>query len=599
MEALASAAGILADRPQPPCHQSRLSIVVLADGPLQPRWMVESFARIARSDYAVLTLLALSEPAAPKPPGAALWQALWQALWKTLWKTLWQAYCRTDAWAFAVTPQTTRLADIRSVGHQRYRGIPHGESRRQLQAAMATGERFDVAFLLGDLDAADFAGIARFGVWNYAFGGEDPASEALSGWREVIDGRPLTEAGLRVRLPSGTSRWLTRSWSRTYPLSVARNRANLLNKTALFAERELRRLQRAGTLGTALPETAAAAIPPAPSPAARSRVPAAAELLRGLATIGTRILRRGLQKLCAADHWFIAYRFGSAGWNGDSAAFTRLQPPADRLWADPFPLYRDGRYFVFFEEVRSAGGKGHICAIELDRSGASSEPVKVLEQDHHLSYPFLIERQNELFMVPEAGQSQSIDLYRCIRFPDLWRFEKSLLQGFRWADATFHHDGARWWMFVIIGAPATELFDELHLFHAHDLLGDWQAHPANPVKSDVRGSRPAGRLFMHQGSLCRPAQICTPLYGSGVAIARIKRLTPECYEEQEFEQIFPASGQNVLGIHTLNRAGDLTIVDGWQRRRRLGPVRSSRLDLRVQYVQRPPMFAPHPEECPA
>lgn len=581
MAALASApgirAGIRTDSPRSPCRQSRLSVAVLADQPLQPQWMVESFARIACSDYAVLTLLAVIERAPAKHVRAGLWQA----------------YCRADAWAFSVAPQTTRLADIRSVGHEHYRAIPEAECRNVLPAAIAALETFDVAFLLGDLNAADFDGIARFGVWNYAFGGEDPASEALAGWREVIDGRPLTEAGLRVRLPSGASRWLTRSWSRTYPLSVARNRANLFNKTALFAERELRRLQRSGTLGAAVPEAPGTALANQPLPAPRNGGPASAELLHGLVTLGRRIMRRGLQKLCTADHWFIAYRFGAVGWNGDAGAFIRLQPPVDRLWADPFPLYRNGRYFLFFEEVRYAGGKGHICAVELDRSGACSQPVKVLEQDHHLSYPFLIERQNELFMVPEAGASQSIDLYRCIRFPDLWRFEKSLLQGFRWADATFHHDGERWWMFVVIGAPATELFDELHLFHARDLLGDWQAHPANPVKSDVRGSRPAGRLFMHQGALCRPAQICTPLYGSGVAIARITRLTPECYTEQETEEIFPAAGQNVLGIHTINRSGDLNVVDGWQRRGRLWHGNSSRLELRGQYVQRSPRFAPH------
>jgi transcriptional regulator GlxA family with amidase domain len=37
--------------------------------------------------------------------------------------------------------------------------------------------------------------------------------------------------------------------------------------------------------------------------------------------------------------------------------------------------------------------------------------------------------------------------------------------------------------------------DELSLFYAESPLGPWTPHPRNPVKSDVRGSRPAGGLF--------------------------------------------------------------------------------------------------------
>jgi hypothetical protein len=297
-------------------------------------------------------------------------------------------------------------------------------------------------------------------------------------------------------------------------------------------------------------------------------VPRSGEILRGAAEVGARIVKRSLQKLFCIDQWFLAYRFGLPGADGEISRYTRLLPPKDRIWADPFPLERDGRNFVFFEEVPFATGKGRIAVIELGEDGSRSAPVTVLERDYHLSYPFLIEHRGALFMVPESGQNRSVELYRCMRFPDVWRFEKVLLRDRPFADATFHRAGDRWWMFVNSGAEGTELYDELHLFYADDLLGEWHAHPANPVKSDVCGARPAGALYVRDGVLHRPAQICAPLYGSGLSISRVQELSPHGYRETEVARILPPPDQGVLGIHTFNRSGRLSVIDGFARRSR-------------------------------
>ena len=71
----------------------------------------------------------------------------------------------------------------------------------------------------------------------------------------------------------------------------------------------------------------------------------AAEIVRGLSKLGGRIARRGLQRLFYVDQWFLAYRFGSEEhWQGDARRFTRLMPPKDRYWADPFPIERGDRH---------------------------------------------------------------------------------------------------------------------------------------------------------------------------------------------------------------------------------------------------------------
>ena len=102
----------------------------------------------------------------------------------------------------------------------------------------------------------------------------------------------------------------------------------------------------------------------------------------------------------------------------DPASLTPIVPPPDRFWADPFIWSRDGRCWVFVEELPFDTRIGRISVLELDdslRPMGSSTPV--LDEPRHLSYPYLFEYSGELFMVPESAGSGRIDCYRCVAFP--------------------------------------------------------------------------------------------------------------------------------------------------------------------------------------
>jgi hypothetical protein len=342
-----------------------------------------------------------------------------------------------------------------------------------------------------------------------------------------------------------------------------RNRAQLLQKTAEFAFRSLRELHRSG-------EGWLARCREVPHWVAQEPEPTIGDLSR----IVGRVATRGLDRALHIEQWFLAYKFGDPKVPADLGGFTRLVPPKDRDWADPFVIEKNGRYFVFFEELPYATGKAHISMFELSRSGENEgrmSPVqKVLETDYHLSYPFVFEHEGQLYMIPESGRNQTVELYRCVDFPLAWRLERVLIDGLRLVDATLHRGRDRWWMFANSAAGASRVFDdELHLFSAERLLGDWKPHPKNPVKSDARSSRPAGRLFEREGALYRPAQVCVPRYGAGLAIQRVTKLTPQDYVERQVERILPPPQSGLFGLHTMNRAGDLTVVDAFTRRRRI------------------------------
>ena len=421
-----------------------------------------------------------------------------------------------------------------------------------------SGTQLDVAFVAGDIDVKALEGVARFGTWRYAFGEDLAATEEDAGVREVAEGSPVTASGIRLHRGAGKpDRVAYRSWSRTQRFSIAKNRENVQAKAIDFLARALRDLEQGG-------DAWLEGLPLAPE-ALERRPLGLADRMR----IAGRVVHRGAQKALTVEQWTLGFRFTDIEpWSGSLEGFFRLDPPKDRFWADPFPIQRGGKSYIFFEDLPFASRRGRISVVEVDREGRASEPVPVLQRDYHLSYPFLLEEGGELYMIPETGENRTVEIYRCIDFPRRWRRERVLIDGLCAVDATPHFDGARWWLFANVANPGAEIHDELYLFHADSLMGEWRPHPRNPVKSDVMRARPAGRLYVQNGKLHRPSQVCAPLYGSGLAIQQVTRLDTLAFEETEVRRIVPAHGSGVLGLHTMNRAGDLSVIDAFVRRPR-------------------------------
>ena len=103
--------------------------------------------------------------------------------------------------------------------------------------------------------------------------------------------------------------------------------------------------------------------------------------------------------------------------------------------------------------------------------------------------------------------------------------------------------------------------DELHLYYSDSPLGPWKPHKKNPVKSDVRSSRPAGKPFYWNGELLRPAQDSSRGYGYATSINRVVKISPCEYSEVEVSRILPDWAKHITGTHTLNILDDITVVD--------------------------------------
>jgi hypothetical protein len=363
------------------------------------------------------------------------------------------------------------------------------------------GADLDVAFALGSYDDRALDGIARLGVWRLH----------ADGVREVVEGAPLSACSLRVRLAAGEEpRIAAQAWTRTESVSIARNRERVLARASGLAARALRDAQRYGRgwleQCRAIPEQGRTTI---------SR-------LQALRTLAKHRGASLVSSLRYAEEGFIAHRPANGPITPALEHFTRL--PGS--WRAPFAA---GKH-IFFEE------RGRIGVF-----GPGTEPTMLFEG----TYPSVVD---------DYLLTSDTRLYRCVEFPLKWRFERQLVEFCNYA--TLHRASDRWWLFA-----TGEFDDELNLFHATKLTGPWIPHARNPVKSDARGARPAGRLYWRNGALYRPGLVNAPREAMGVAIHRVLRLTPQEYAERLVETI--------PGVRTVNYCSELTVVDAFTRRLRL------------------------------
>lgn len=290
----------------------------------------------------------------------------------------------------------------------------------------------------------------------------------------------------------------------------------------------------------------------------------AAYVVRGLAV---SIAKEIYRLCCYAPHWQVGWRFndGAGVWQtGDLSGpgWNVLADPGNHFYADPFPITWQGRTFVFFEDLDHRVGKGIISAIEFGDDGPVGDVVPVLEEPWHLSYPFLIEDKDELWMIPESSLNGDVALYKCVRFPDKWERHATLLSGLELADATItQHNGLNY-LFGAWRDGTGGYSDSLAIYYAEHLLGPWLPHASNPVLIDRASTRPAGHFVTLDGKLWRPVQDCTAGYGAALGLAEIVELSPTTFKQVVRRSLSPGPAWPGRKLHTLNRCGRLEVIDG-------------------------------------
>jgi hypothetical protein len=161
-------------------------------------------------------------------------------------------------------------------------------------------------------------------------------------------------------------------------------------------------------------------------------------------------------------------------------------------------------------------------------------------------------------MIPETSESGKVELYRAVRFPCHWELETVLLE-LRCVDATVFVYGNKWWM-IVSPTPIDSHAPTSLLFSSATLQGPWKLTDFNPILSDVRVSRSAGRIIEEDGQFIRPSQNCGPTYGYSLSFHQMANLDGP-YREKLLATVGP-QWLGLDGLHTYTRAKDWEAIDG-------------------------------------
>lgn len=417
---------------------------------------------------------------------------------------------------------------------------------QQLEQTLKTAG-FDLILDLAGWTNDNNIPLLRYGVWKYHF------------LRQGQDIKTLLVAGhIKGTVPKYQ---LYHSLTSISPLSVCQNRAQLYWKCCWFAGRALQKLLRySGFVQWGAPKVDTAGSP--------------------LQNIDFEVYKNIAQLVCfrlfkyrgRQDVWWIRlYKDDVEFENLADTPFYDVSPPPDRFWADPFIFKYEGKSWLFMEELPYSTDKGYISVCQINGDGTCTKPMPIIEEEWHLSYPFVFEWQGKLYLVPESSAAKTVDLYECIEFPYKWQKKKSLLSGMHFADNTLFCKDDLWWMFTSVTQDRrVHNRDELFLFYTDNPVdGEWKEHPQNPVVSNSRTARPGGQVIQKDGRWFRISQDNSLRYGYGVVMSEINACDTQNYAESPAKQFhYSLSQSGIAGVHTYNRSGGWTAIDllRWKKR---------------------------------
>ena len=233
-----------------------------------------------------------------------------------------------------------------------------------------------------------------------------------------------------------------------------------------------------------------------------------------------------------------------------------VKPLKDRWFADPFIFKVEGNVATLFvEEFEYELHKGRIAEanINLDTLEVIDFSI-ILEEPYHLSFPFILRRGNDVYVMPESSKSGATYIYR---YADKHLIDKKMVIDRPLADACVAKFDDRW---MLLSTEEPEANENHLLVFEFDIETLEAGNLVQQIDFKNKTARNAGAPFVHGGMTLRPAQDCDKTYGGATVIQKLTTSDGKLIFD-EIARIAP-SAPYPFGCHTLNSHGGLVVIDG-------------------------------------
>lgn len=254
-------------------------------------------------------------------------------------------------------------------------------------------------------------------------------------------------------------------------------------------------------------------------------------------------------------------------------------PFSDRYWAaDPFVFEHDNTVYLFYEYFDTVLCKGTIAYSTLDGNRAS-DPIVILNMPYHLSYPNVFTYNGNIYMIPETGEVNQVQLYVATQFPNQWRLERVLIDNIKACDTCVCQKNGG--LYLMPSEMDKELSSEYWCYVRNKLYFWDEKKEVLCIESNLKegdfGVRNGGNFCNLNGKSIRIGQDCTDgKYGKGLVFwemsaemrdeVMIKHILPENIEKHI---IWHSKKHHPLkGIHTYNMSEHYEVIDCSENRKK-------------------------------
>jgi hypothetical protein len=264
------------------------------------------------------------------------------------------------------------------------------------------------------------------------------------------------------------------------------------------------------------------------------------------------------------DKWSVHYVKG----NYDKVSMrkaTKIKNPKGRFFADPFIVSYNNKDIIFLEDYSYKEKKAVISAVEILSNKEYNFLGSVIKEDFHLSYPYVFEFENELYMIPESSGDKSIRLYKCLNFPLNWEYQYNLISNIDAVDTTMHFINGKYWLLTNSNHNTTEHNSILECYYADSPLSkQWHAHTRNPILFQ-NGGRNGGYVLSKKKNFLISQKYGYDRYGKSLEIKEIKKITEKDFEINKVMDVNPNFDSKFIGLHHLSSNQAYTCFDTLKR----------------------------------